>query len=135
MAEHDLDPELYLQAVHDIDRGASPPDPGLAAPIAALGGRRIVYRNGSAPYAARVLGARGLSAVFDAVYGVDHSGDRPKPESDTVRTVFARHGREPRPGKMLEDSPRNLAAPHAMGMRTVYVAPGPARHDLVAFQA
>jgi putative hydrolase of the HAD superfamily len=26
---------------------------------------------------------------------------------------------------MFEDDPRNLAAPHAMGMRTVHVAPAP----------
>ena len=30
---------------------------------------------------------------------------------------------------MFEDDPRNLAAPHAMGMRTVYVAPEPLAAD------
>lgn len=133
MAEHDLGPEPYLEAVHNIDMGALPPDPGLAASIAALGGRRIVYTNGSAPYAARVLEARGLSGVFDAVYGVEHAGYRPKPEPDAFRTVFALDGLEPRLAAMFEDDPRNLAAPHAMGMRTVHVAPEPTSHDHVEF--
>jgi putative hydrolase of the HAD superfamily len=30
---------------------------------------------------------------------------------------------------MFEDDTRNLAAPHAMGMRTVHVAPHAAHHD------
>jgi len=135
MAEHDLDPEPYLVAVHDIDMGVLPPDPGLAAAITALEGRKIVYTNGSAPYAERVIAARGLSGVFDAVYGVEHAGYRPKPERDAFLRVFAADGLDPRAGAMFEDDPRNLAAPHAMGMRTVHVAPAAAEEPHVEFHA
>lgn len=125
MQEHDLDPEPYLVDVHDISMEALTPDPGLAGHIAALPGRRIVYTNGSAPYAERVLEARGLSGLFDAIYGVEHAGFRPKPETEAFRTVFAADGLIPETAAMFEDDPRNLAAPHAMGMRTVHVAPDP----------
>ena len=127
MAEHDLDPGPYLEAVHDIDFSALSPAPKLAAAIRALPGRRVVYTNGSEPYARRVLEARGLGAVFDAVYGVEHAGYRPKPEQGAFEAVFALDGLPPREGAMFEDDPRNLAAPHDMGMRTVLVAPDP--HD------
>lgn len=135
MAEHDLDPDPYLVAVHDIDMTVLPPDPALAAAISALGGRKIVYTNGSAPYAERVIAARGLSGVFDAVYGVEHAGYRPKPEEDAFQRVFATDGINPREGAMFEDDPRNLAAPHAMGMRTVHVAPARAEEPHVEFHA
>ncbi|MBC7158087.1 MAG: pyrimidine 5'-nucleotidase, partial [Rhodobacteraceae bacterium] len=69
MREHGVDPGPYLHEVHDISLDHLRPDPALAAGIAALPGRRIVYTNGSRPYAERVLAARGLGAVFDAVYG------------------------------------------------------------------
>ena len=123
MAEHGMDPDPYLVDVHDISFDALVPDPELAARIAALPGRRIVYTNGSAPYAERVLAARGLSGVFDAVYGVEHAGYRPKPERSAFETVFATDGVVPERAAMFEDDPRNLAEPHAMGMRTVLVAP------------
>lgn len=125
MAEHGLDPEEYLVDVHDISFDGLMPDPRLADHISALPGRRIVYTNGSAPYAVRVLEARGLSGLFDAIYGVEHAGFRPKPERQAFETVFARDGLDPVRAAMFEDDPRNLAAPHAMGLRTVLVTPDP----------
>lgn len=129
MAEHDVDPAPYLADVHDIDLSALTPAPDLAAAIAALPGRKVVYTNGSAPYARRVLAARALSGVFDAVYGVEHAQLRPKPEQAAFEAVFALDGLAPAQGAMFEDDPRNLAAPHAMGMRTVLVGPEAAVHD------
>lgn len=125
MAEHDADPGPYLEEVHEIDFSVLDPDPALAAAIAALPGRKIVYTNGCEPYARNVLTARGLSETFDAVYGVEHAGFRPKPEQAAFEAVFALDGLPPAQGAMFEDDIRNLAAPHAMGMRTVLVAPKP----------
>jgi putative hydrolase of the HAD superfamily len=143
MDHHGIDPWPYLEAVHDIPMDRLSPDPVLAARIGALPGRRIVYTNGSAPYARRVLAARGLSGLFDAVYGVEDAGFRPKPRREAFEAVFARDGVETARAAMFEDDARNLAVPHAMGMRTVHVAPAPepAEHihhhtdDLSAFLA
>ncbi|MEZ5731370.1 MAG: pyrimidine 5'-nucleotidase [Paracoccaceae bacterium] len=130
MREHDLDPGPYLADVHDISFDALEPDPGLRQAIAALPGRRIVYTNACAPYAERVLAARGLSGIFDAIYGVEHAGYRPKPERAAFETVLTRDGTDPASAAMFEDDVRNLASPHDMGMRTVHVAeqPEPAPH-------
>ncbi|MGB3177376.1 MAG: pyrimidine 5'-nucleotidase [Albidovulum sp.] len=125
MQEHGLDPHPYLIDVHDISFDQLTPDPALRAAITALPGRRIVYTNGSAPYAEQVIAARGLSGIFDAVYGVEHAGFRPKPERTAFETIFAQDGIRADRAAMFEDDPRNLAAPHQMGMRTVHVAPDP----------
>ncbi len=143
MANHQLDPDDYLTEVHDISFDVLEADPHLAELISNLPGRKIVYTNGSAPYAARVLEARGLEAAFDAIYGVEHANYRPKPEPQAFETVFALSGTDAATAAMFEDDPRNLAAPHAMGMRTVHVAPerGEGAHiqhhtnDLTAFLA
>ncbi|MEY4697931.1 MAG: hypothetical protein RIT14_2359 [Pseudomonadota bacterium] len=125
MREHDIDPLPYLAHVHDIDFSVLTPDPDLARRIAALPGRRIVYTNADAPYARRVLAARGLEGLFDAVYGVEHAGFRPKPERAAFEMVFAADGLDPTRAAMFEDDARNLAAPHEMGLRTVHIAPEP----------
>ena len=125
MREHSIDPAPYLTDVHDINFDALIPDPTLAAHIRALPGRRIVYTNGSAPYAHQVIKARGLTGVFDAVYGVENAGFHPKPDRAAFETIFALDGLNPTRAAMFEDDTRNLAAPHAMGMQTVLVAPEP----------
>ncbi len=125
MRHHAIDPVPYMDWVHDIDLSALAPDPALRDGVAALPGRRIVFTNGSARYAQRVLAARGLGDSFHAVYGVEHAGYRPKPERAAFAQVFAADGLAPDRAAMFEDDPRNLAAPHAMGLRTVHVAPDP----------
>jgi putative hydrolase of the HAD superfamily len=141
MREHDVDPGPYLTDVHDIDFSVLSPDPALAQAIAALPGRKIIYTNACAPYAEKVLAARGLGNLFDAIYGVEHAEFHPKPDAQAFATVFARDGLDPRSAAMFEDDTRNLAVPHALGMKTVHVAPSaePAPHihhhtdDLAAF--
>ena len=127
MREHGADPAPYLTEVHDIDFSVLPPDPALAAALGTLPGRRIVYTNACVPYAEKVLAARGLNHLFDAVYGIENAGFLPKPERAAFDAVFARDGLAPHTAAMFEDDPRNLVAPHAMGLRTVHVAPKPVR--------
>ncbi|TNJ41969.1 pyrimidine 5'-nucleotidase [Phaeobacter sp. B1627] len=129
MADHDIDPDPFLVAVHDISLTHLEPDQALAAHIGALPGRKIVYTNGSAPYAERVLAARGLSGLFDGIFGVEHAGYRPKPERGAFERVFAQAEVDTARAAMFEDDPRNLNAPHEMGMRTVHVAPEPVAGD------
>lgn len=143
MTEHGVDPGPYLNEVHDIDFSVLSPDPGLAASIAKLPGRKIVYTNACAPYAEKVLAARGLGGLFDGIYGVEHAEFHPKPAAQAFATVFGLDGLDPARGAMFEDDARNLTVPHALGMRTVHVAPEPepADHihhhtdDLAAFLA
>jgi putative hydrolase of the HAD superfamily len=130
MREHGIDPGPYLTEVHDIDFSILPRDPDLAAAITDLPGRRIIYTNGGADYAVRVLEARGLSGLFDAIYGIEEAGFLPKPERGAFEAIFAADGLATDKAAMFEDDPRNLRAPHEMGLRTVHVAdaPVPALH-------
>jgi putative hydrolase of the HAD superfamily len=125
MREHNVDPAPYLFDVHDIDLSQLNKDPALATAIDALPGRKIVYTNGTAPYARQVLVARGLDQVFDAVYGVEEANYLPKTELGAFETIFALDGIHPRQAAMFEDEARNLKVPHSLGMQTVHVAPVP----------
>ena len=141
MRDHGTDPDPFLEDVHDIDLGALAPDPALRAAIAALPGRRVIHTNGTAPYAERVLAARGLAGLWDAVHGIEHAAYLPKPDAAAYARIHARDGLDPTRAAMFEDSARNLVVPHALGMTTVHVAPraAPEPHlhhhtaDLLAF--
>ncbi|MCC6006304.1 MAG: pyrimidine 5'-nucleotidase [Rhodobacteraceae bacterium] len=118
---HGIDPLPYMEDVHDISLFGLTPDPDLAERIAALPGRRIVYTNGPRSHAARVLERRGLSDVFEGVFGAEDAGFVPKPRAGAFHSVFSAAGVEPERGAMFEDDPRNLEVPHGLGMRTVLV--------------
>jgi putative hydrolase of the HAD superfamily len=124
MQEHGIAPDPFLEHVHDIDLTAVAATPALAAAIGRLPGRRIVYTNGSRAHARKVTAALGLSGAFDALYGVEDAGYRPKPHADAFAAVFAAAGFATSRAAMFEDDPRNLAVPHGLGMRTVLVGPG-----------
>ena len=131
MQVHGMDPEPYMIDVHDIVLDGLEADPALRRGIAALPGRRIVFTNGSAPYAERVLAARGLTGLFDAIYGVEQAAYHPKPRREAFDRIFTLDGLHPPQAVMFEDDVRNLEVPHALGMATVLVAPDPETHDHV----
>lgn len=125
MTHHGVEPGPYLAHVHAIALDAITPDPDLRNAIAALPGRRIVHTNGAVAHAQRVLAARGLAGVFDAVYGLEHAGYRSKPAEAAFAAIHAQDGLDPTAAVMIEDDPRNLEVPHRMGMVTIHVAPTP----------
>ena len=125
VARHGTDPARYLAEVHDLDFSVLGPDPALNAAIAALPGRKIVFTNGPEAYAARVLEGVGLTGAFDAVYGIESAGLVSKPAEAAYAAVFGRDGLDPNAAAMIEDQPRNLAVPHAMGLATVLLAHAP----------
>lgn len=123
MDEHSIEPDPFLHMVHDIDLSALAPAPELRAALQALPGRKIVYTNGSKGHAERVLEARGLAGVMDAYFGVEDAEYHPKPSERAFKTVFGLAELRTGAAAMFEDDARNLAVPHALGMKTVLVGP------------
>lgn len=130
MQVHQIDPAPYLDAVHDIDLSGLVEAPDLADAITALPGRKIVYTNGSRRHADNIMAARGLTGVFDARYGIEDARYKPKPDQAAFEAIFALDGVTAAGAAMVEDDLRNLAAPRAMGMRTLWVTD--AAHDPAA---
>jgi putative hydrolase of the HAD superfamily len=122
MKEHSIDPDPFLHDVHQIDFSVLEPAPKLGEAIANLNGRKIIYTNGTAPYAKDVLNALEIRSVFDAIYGVEDAGYFPKPEPQAFERIFQRDGISTQNAAMFEDDSRNLIAPKSFGMRTVLAA-------------
>ena len=125
MREYQIKPYEYLSYVHDISFQNLVKDPKLHARINSLPGRKIVYTNGTAEYAKNVLGALGLSDLFESIYGVEDADFYPKPERKAYEIIFKKDGLDPLKSAMFEDEYRNLNIPKQMGMMTVFVSPHP----------
>jgi len=129
MHHHGTDPHVYLAEVQQIDFSVLTPNPALRRAIAALPGRKIVFTNGSRDYAQKATQALGINDVFETHYGIDDADFICKPAAQAFETVFTKAGLAHKNAAMFEDDPRNLAVPHALGLKTVLVGPKkPAPH-------
>lgn len=124
MAEHDVDPHAFLHYVHDIDMSALQANVALADAIARLPGRKLVFTNGDAPYALKVLERLGLQDSFEAIHDIHAVGYQCKPMAAAYASLCDTHGIDPRTSLFVEDMARNLAPAKAIGMTTVWVDNG-----------
>ena len=123
MLHHGIDPNDFLEKVHDIDYSWIKPDAALGEAIKALPGRKFIFTNGDTPHAERTARALGILDHFDDIFDIIAADLLPKPAPETYDRFLARHGVHKDRAAMFEDLPRNLLAPHALGMRTVLIVP------------
>jgi putative hydrolase of the HAD superfamily len=121
MAEHGVDLHAYLDFVHDVDLSRLQPCARLRAGIAALPGRKLIFTNADAPYARRILAARGLDDLFDGMFDIHAMAHRPKPKPESYNAFCAAFGVCPERALFVEDSAHNLEPAKALGMTTVWV--------------
>ena len=124
MAEHHVDPNAFLEYVHDIEMDALEENAPLAAAIAKLPGRKIVFTNADTPYASKVLARLGLGESFEAVHDIHAMDLLPKPQASAYAGLCAAFDLDPRASLFVEDMARNLAPAKAIGMTTVWVDNG-----------
>lgn len=124
MQDHGVDPHHFLDFVHDIPLDRIAPDSAVIDRIASLPGRRIVFTNGDAEYAGRVLGKLGLNGLFETVYDIHQLDYRPKPMAAGYAGMCRTLDIAPEAALFVEDMARNLAPAKALGMTTVWVNNG-----------
>lgn len=124
MAGHDVDPAAFLAYVHDIEMDVLEQDAPLAAALAKLPGRKLVFTNGDKPYALKVLDRLGLGGHFEAVHDITAMGLVPKPQPSAYAGLCAAFNIDPSRAIFFEDMARNLVPAKAIGMTTVWVDNG-----------
>jgi putative hydrolase of the HAD superfamily len=123
MAHHGVDPAVYLDQVHDVPLDSLTPEPELISAIGRLPGRRLVFTNGDASHAGRVLDKLGLTAVFDDVFHIACADYVPKPHPDTFKRLITSRAIDPRAAAFFEDSEKNLEPAADLNMTTILVGP------------
>lgn len=129
MNHHDIDPHEFLGYVHDIEMDVLAEDVRVIEGIARLPGRKLVFTNGDAPYAGRVLDRLGLGTAFEAIYDIHATDYVPKPDPRAYAGLCAAYGIDPATALFVEDMARNLKPAKAIGMTTVWVNNGSERGD------
>ena len=123
IAHHDIDPEDFLTEVHDVSLDRLTPDVKMADALMRLPGRRLVFTNGSAAHAERVLERLQIAHAFEDIFHISAADYIPKPSPLTFEKMMARHGVSAAGSAFFEDSQVNLAPAAELGMTTVLVGP------------
>jgi putative hydrolase of the HAD superfamily len=121
--EHGMDPDAYLEFVHEIDHSPLEPNPALGAALEKLPGRKLILTNGTKAHADAVMRRLEIHHHFEDVFDIVASELQPKPFPENYDRFLVRHGVDAGRAAMFEDLARNLVVPHALGMTTVLVVP------------
>ncbi len=127
MEEHGLEPDEFLEMVHQIDHSPLTPNPTLGAAIAKLPGRKFILTNGTRHHAEQVIQRLEIGHHFEDIFDIKAAELEPKPRPAVYQRFLAHHDVDPRKAAIFEDLARNLEVPHALGMTTVLVVPEGAR--------
>ena len=127
MEEHGLEPDEFLELVHQIDRSPVTPNPALGAAIAKLSGRKFILTNGTRDHADAVMRRLEIDQHFDDIFDIRAAELEPKPRPLVYERFLTRHAIDPARAAIFEDLARNLEVPHVLGMTTVLIVPEGAR--------
>ena len=121
MEMHGVDPEDFLHFVHDIDLSSLEKDEPLNHHLSKIKGRKLVFTNGDARYATRVLEKIGIQDQFEGIFDINSAGHVPKPNHASYQNFIDHFDVDPKTSIMFEDMARNLTPASNLGMTTVLI--------------
>ena len=124
MRHHGVQPRDFLAETHvfpelsDMVVGHN----ALEHALGRLGGRKLVFSNAPRHYVEVVLRALGVERFFDAVYTIEDTRYRGKPDPWGFHRLLRKHQLDPHRCALIDDILDNLRAAHRLGMSTVWVS-------------
>jgi len=118
---HEIDPDEFLEYVHDIDIDFLKKDLKLEEEIKKLDGKKIIFTNGSRKHAINVTKRIGIDQYFDDIFDIVNSDFIPKPSIEPYKKLVEKHKIDPNLCVFVEDIARNLKPAYEMGMKTVWI--------------
>ena len=124
MLYHNVQPEKFLNYVHDIDLTNIKKNKELAHELKKYNGKKIIFTNGSDQHAKKVLSQIGLNNTIDNIFDIIKADYIPKPEILTYQKVINEYHLDPRNTIMIDDLPNNLRTAKELGMKTALIKKG-----------
>jgi len=118
---HKINPNEFLEFVHDINIDFLQKDPGLAKEIEKLDGIKIIFTNGSRKHALNVTKRLGIDQLFYDIFDIVDCDFIPKPLIEPYKKLVKKHKIDPKLCVLVEDIARNLKPAYEMGMKTVWI--------------
>ena len=114
-----IDPDKFLEFVHDINLNSLQEDNNLRKILLLLPGKKYIFTNGTKKHAENVLKKLNLENIFQSIFGIKEANYLPKPNLETYNLFLKTYKIDPKTSIMFEDMGRNLIPAKELGMKTV----------------
>jgi putative hydrolase of the HAD superfamily len=122
---HHIDPDEFLQFVHDIPLDQYlRPNPDLDRILATLPQDKVIFTNASREHAEAILTILGIRRHFSRIVDVRDLHYESKPHPTAYHRICELLGVQPVECLLVEDNMRNIHPAMALGMTTVLVGDG-----------
>jgi len=118
---HKINPDEFLEFVHDINIDFLQKDTELGKEIEKLNGKKIIFTNGSKKHALNVTKRIGIDKLFDDIFDIVDCNFIPKPSIEPYKKLVEKHKIDPKLCVLVEDIARNLKPAYEMGMKTIWI--------------
>lgn len=116
---HGTDPRHFLWHTHQFPdlEPMIVREPLLRSTVRRLPGRKLVFSNAPVHYSRAVLKALAIHDLFDAVFSIEHTRFRPKPDTHGFLRLVRANRLKARRCIMVEDTLANLRTAKRLGMK------------------
>ena len=121
MDNHGVDPDFFLDEVHNLDYSIVGPNQNLNNELTKLHGRKIIYSNANKQHVDEVLARLELTNIFDEIFDIKMANYIPKPQIKPYKQIINKFKISPISTIMFDDIAKNLVPAKNVGFTSVWI--------------
>ena len=121
MKKKNVDPNEFLEFVHDIDISWLPEDKLLKEELIKIKDKKYIFSNGSHAHIKNVTIQLGIYGLFDGAFDITDADFVPKPHIDPYEKMIKKFKLDPKQSILIEDIAHNLEQAKNLGMKTCWL--------------
>ena len=124
MDNHGIDPDLFLEEVHDLDYSIIHPNNKLIESLINLDGKKYIFTNANKKHADIILEKLEIADLFEGIFDIKMANYIPKPEIEPYEKLIETYNIIPHRTIMFDDIAKNLVPASKIGFTTVWIDVG-----------
>ena len=124
MIEKKIDPEPFLEFVHDVDFSELNEDVTLKKLLGKIKGKKSIYTNATSKHAKNILESMGIFHEFEIIFDIKDANYIAKPDVNSYHMMKKKLGLNDNnisKSIFFEDTAKNLKPASELGMSTVWI--------------
>ena len=124
MDEYNVEPEDFLEQVHNLDYSIIGPDLELKNALHKINGKKIIYTNANLTHANKILKQLDIENIFDEIFDITKANYIPKPDIQPYHQLVNALNINAEKAVMFDDIAKNLVPASKIGFTTVWINTG-----------
>ena len=124
MIEKNIDPEPFLEFVHDVDFSELDEDITLKTLLGKIKGKKSIYTNATFKHAKNILKSMGIFQEFEIIFDIKDANYIAKPDPNSYHMMKKKlnlNNKNISKSIFFEDTAKNLKPARELGMSTVWI--------------